>query len=137
MLPCIRLSPTLLPPASGVCALSGLRKRGTSLSKVHHTVRNASLACRPLVPGCQRARVRGGEAIAMRRQNPINLLDRRVFCTGTAAAFLVPNVARGETATAVEFPHLSAQVAEFAAGFDLKSAPAAAVERTRVAFIDT
>src|SRR5256885_2077985 len=29
----------------------------------------------------------------MRKQNPINLLDRRVFCTGTAAALLVPHVA--------------------------------------------
>lgn len=73
----------------------------------------------------------------MRKQNPMNLLDRRVFCTGTAAAFLVPNAARGETATSGESRHLTGKVAEFAAGFDLKAVPAPAVERTRVAFIDT
>src|SRR3954470_1389820 len=73
----------------------------------------------------------------MRKQNSMNFLDRRVFCTGTAASFLVPNVARGEITTSGESPHLSEQVAEFSAGFDLKSAPAPAVERTPVAFIDT
>src|SRR4051812_37664231 len=73
----------------------------------------------------------------MRRQNSMNFLDRRVFCTGTAASFLAPNVARGEITTSGESPHLSAQVAEFTAGFNLKYAPALAVERTRVAFIDT
>jgi 2-methylcitrate dehydratase PrpD len=73
----------------------------------------------------------------MRKQSPMNLLDRRVFCTGTVAALLAPNVVRGETATSGESRYLSAKVAEFSAGFDLKSAPAAAVERTRVAFIDT
>src|SRR3954466_4864753 len=73
----------------------------------------------------------------MRRQNSMNFLDRRVFCTGTAAAFLVPTVVSGETATFGESPHLGAQIAQFSAGFDLKSAPTPAIERTRVAFIDT
>lgn len=73
----------------------------------------------------------------MRKQNRMNLLDRRVFCTGTAASFLVPNWARGEVAVPEEPRHLSAKIAEFSAGFDLKSAPALAVERTRVALIDT
>jgi hypothetical protein len=71
----------------------------------------------------------------MRKQYPMNLLNRRVFCTGTAAAILVPNVAREETATSGESRYLSGQLAKFSAGFDLKSAPAPAVERTRIAFI--
>jgi hypothetical protein len=57
----------------------------------------------------------------------MNFLDRRVFCTGTAASFLAPNLARGER-TVSESRHLSDKIAQSSAGFDLKSAPNASFD---------
>jgi 2-methylcitrate dehydratase PrpD len=66
-------------------------------------------------------------------------LDRRVFLGGSAAAMLaLPNRGSAQTMSSTgSRKALSAELAEFIVGFELKSAPALAVERARLAFIDT
>lgn len=71
----------------------------------------------------------------MRRNWGTNGLDRRVFLTGTAAAILAPQVSHAQSAAKPEA--LSEVIASFVAGLDLKSVPPLAIERARVAFIDT
>jgi 2-methylcitrate dehydratase PrpD len=68
----------------------------------------------------------------------VNWLDRRLFLAGSAAMVAgLPGAARAQTMAAKESLRLSARIAEFVTGFELKQAPPLAIERTRTAFVDT
>src|SRR5437867_291534 len=71
----------------------------------------------------------------MRRNHRRNGLDRRVFLAGAAAIVLAPSVGRGQAGGSRE--SLSELIARFATGFELAAVPPLAVERARLAFIDT
>jgi 2-methylcitrate dehydratase PrpD len=72
----------------------------------------------------------------MREAHRTRSLDRRIFLAGSAAALIgVPGAARAQVAA--ESRPLSARIADFVTGFELKNAPERAVERTRMAFVDT
>ena len=74
----------------------------------------------------------------MRRSDPRKWLDRRLFLASSAAALtLRPSGGSAQTTPASESRGLSARIAEFVTGFDLKAAPPLAIERARIAFIDT
>ena len=73
----------------------------------------------------------------MRRTQRADGLDRRVFLAGAAATALIPNVGHAQMPPSVETTILSEKVAAFAAGFDLKAVPPLAIQRARIAFIDT
>ena len=63
-------------------------------------------------------------------------LDRRLFLAGSAVAFAgLPSLGRAQTSS--QPPRLSARIADFVTGFELKQAPPLAIERTRTAFVDT
>jgi 2-methylcitrate dehydratase PrpD len=66
-------------------------------------------------------------------------LDRRVFLGGGAATFFaLPHLARAQmTAAAPTAKKPSKAIADFITGFDLKAAPPLAIERARLAFVDT
>jgi len=71
-----------------------------------------------------------------------NGLDRRVFMGASALALAgLPKQAHaqpsGTGATMADAKKLSQAVAEYIAGFDLKAAPPAAIDRARIGFIDT
>jgi 2-methylcitrate dehydratase PrpD len=71
----------------------------------------------------------------MRIRHRMNRLDRRLFLAGSAAVFAgLPGAAKAQTK---ESPKLSARIADFVTGFELKQAPPLAIERTRTAFVDT
>jgi 2-methylcitrate dehydratase PrpD len=80
----------------------------------------------------------------MATDQEFNAVDRRAFLGVSAASVLgLPNAAvaqqqppPGGTSAAQSEP-LSEIIADFIVGFDLKNAPAAAIERTRTAFVDT
>ena len=66
-------------------------------------------------------------------------IDRRLFLGG-AAALALPRMSLAQDEAAPAAPgtkFLSHKIADFVAGFDLKAAPPLAIERTRVAFVDT
>ena len=79
----------------------------------------------------------------MEKDDGMSPLDRRVFLAAGASTLLgastgalaqqppAPKAGEGEGAKPTQL------VAEFIAGFELKNAPALAVERARSAFIDT
>lgn len=73
----------------------------------------------------------------MRKKHRTNGLNRRALLAGTAAAVLVARESHAQMTSSVESGRLSERIADFAAGFDLKSAPPLAIERARTAFIDT
>jgi 2-methylcitrate dehydratase PrpD len=74
----------------------------------------------------------------MRMRHRMNWLDRRRFLVGSAAALAGgTSAARAQTVPPKESLRLSAQIAEFAVGFDLGKAPPLAIERARTAFVDT
>src|SRR6185312_1499278 len=64
--------------------------------------------------------------------------DRRLFLFGGAALFsAMATAGRAQTMAPKGAPRLSARIAEFVTGFDLKAAPPLAIERARTAFVDT
>jgi 2-methylcitrate dehydratase PrpD len=64
--------------------------------------------------------------------------DRRLFLGGCAAWLSgIATAGRAQTMTPGQAPRLSARIADFVLGFDLKNAPPLAVERARTAFVDT
>ena len=74
----------------------------------------------------------------MRKRHRPNLLHRRAFLAAGAAALAgCPSTGSAQTVVSRESAKLSAQIAEFIVGFDLKSAPPLAIERARLAFVDT
>jgi 2-methylcitrate dehydratase PrpD len=71
----------------------------------------------------------------MRMRHRGNSTSRRLFLAGTAAVVAgLPGAAKAQTK---ESPKLSARIADFVTGFELKQAPPLAIERTRMAFVDT
>lgn len=73
----------------------------------------------------------------MRCNYRANGLDRRAFLAAGAAVMVIPHGSRAQMAPSGESMRLSETVAAFAAGFDPASAPALAIQRARLAFIDT
>src|SRR5260370_3998211 len=76
----------------------------------------------------------------MQDLQPMTLLDRRRFIGAGALALAgVPRLALAQEASrgAGEAKRLSEIIAEFVVGFDLKDVSPLAIERTRLAFIDT
>jgi 2-methylcitrate dehydratase PrpD len=80
----------------------------------------------------------------MDHQSRVDAIDRRLFLGAGASALLAaPGVALAQQNAAVEIPKsdkakpLSRVIAEYVAGFDLKSVPAEVIDRARVAFTDT
>jgi 2-methylcitrate dehydratase PrpD len=76
----------------------------------------------------------------MHQQQHANWLARRMFLLGGAAAMAgPPGIARaqGQAQASREALRLSARIADFVTGFDLKQAPPLAIERARTAFVDT
>jgi len=73
----------------------------------------------------------------MRKQHR-NSLDRRAFLAAGATVLAgLPRTGSAQTVASKESPKLSAEIAGFIAGFDLKAAPPLAIERARLAFVDT
>jgi len=65
-------------------------------------------------------------------------IDRRTLLATSGAALLATSAAaRAEDKPMAESKKLSELIADFVVGFDLKSAPPLAIERTRLAFTDT
>ncbi len=90
----------------------------------------------PAVP----TRFAGLEGQDMQNLQPMTLLDRRRFIGAGALALAgVPRLALAQEASrgAGEAKRLSEIIAEFVVGFDLKDVSPLAIERTRLAFIDT
>jgi 2-methylcitrate dehydratase PrpD len=74
----------------------------------------------------------------MRKEHQRNCLPRRQFVVGSAAVFAaLSSAGRAQTMPPKESPKLSERIAEFVTGFDLKAAPPLAIERARLAFVDT
>jgi 2-methylcitrate dehydratase PrpD len=85
----------------------------------------------------------------MRKQQHANRLARRTFLLGSAATLAgLPELAKAQGQTQSQAPDarqvspiraepLSPRIAEFVTGFDLKQAPAGAIQQARTAFIDT
>ena len=60
----------------------------------------------------------------MRWKHRMNSLDRRAFlAAGTAAMIAAPTRGYAQMATTAESPRLSARIADYLVGYDLKSAP--------------
>jgi 2-methylcitrate dehydratase PrpD len=71
----------------------------------------------------------------MRNRHQTSGFDRRLFLAGSAAAVLLPRAGHAQPSGGTAM--LSKRIAEFTVGFDLKAAPPLAIERARLAFIDT